>query len=136
MADDYVGSPMLSSLLGVFAAHEGDRRRSSALFEEGYGKFCSDRFANVHEYRPDRFPDEPVAGPFYANLSGFLLACMYGLGHVRLGPGLPASWCREGPVVMPTLWEGVEVERVWAHGQPHHLVARHGDERARIQPLD
>jgi protein-glucosylgalactosylhydroxylysine glucosidase len=135
-ADDYVGSPMLSSLLGVFAAHQGDRRRSSALFEEGYGKFCSDRFANVHEYRPDRFPDEPVAGPFYANLSGFLLACMYGLSHVRLGPGPPASWCREGPVVMPTLWEGVEVERVWAHGHRHHLVACHGDERARIEPLD
>ena len=31
VADDYVGSPMLSALLGVFAAHEGDRRRSSAL---------------------------------------------------------------------------------------------------------
>jgi protein-glucosylgalactosylhydroxylysine glucosidase len=90
----------------------------------------------VHEYRPDRFPDEPVAGPFYANLSGFLLACMYGLSHLRLSPGLPASWCREGPVVMPTLWEGVEVERVWAHGQPHHLVARHGDERARLEALD
>jgi len=136
VADDYVGSPMLSSLLGVFAAHEGDRRRSAALFEEGYGKFCSDRFANVHEYRADRFPDEPVAGPFYANLSGFLLACMYGLSHVRLSSGLPASWCREGPVVMPTLWEGVEVERVWAHGQRHHLLARHGDERACIQSLD
>jgi hypothetical protein len=136
VADDYVGSPMLSSLLGVFAAHEGDRRRSSALFQEGYGKFCSDRFANVHEYRPDRFPDEPVAGPFYANLSGFLFACMYGLGHVRLRPGPTASWCDEGPIVMPTLWEGVEVERVWAHGRPHRLVACHGDERARIEPLD
>jgi hypothetical protein len=136
VADDYVGSPMLSSLLGVFAAHEGDRRRSSALFEEGYGKFCSARFANVHEYRSDRFPDEPVAGPFYANLSGFLLACMYGLTHVRLGPGLPASWCGTGPVVMPTLWEGVQVERVWAHGQRYHLVARHGEERARLEPLD
>ena len=136
VADDYVGSPMLSSLLGVFAAHEGDRRRSSAMFEEGYGKFCSDRFANVHEYRSDRFPDEPVAGPFYANLSGFLLGCLYGLTHLRLGSGTPASWCREGPVVMPTLWEGVEVERVWAHGRPHHLVACHGDERARLEPLD
>ena len=136
VADDYVGSPMLSSLLGVFAAQEGDRRRSTALFEEGYGRFCSDRFANVHEYRPDRFPDEPVAGPFYANLSGFLLGCLYGLGHVRLGPGPPASWCREGPVVMPTSWEGVEVERVWAHGRPHHLVARHGEDRARLEPSD
>jgi len=131
-----VGSPMLSSLLGVFAAHEGDRRRSSVLFQEGYGRFCSDRFANVHEYRPDRFPDEPVAGPFYANLSGFLLACMYGLGRLRLRPGPTASWCDEGPIVMPTLWEGVEVERVWAHGRRHRLVARHGDERARIEPLE
>jgi protein-glucosylgalactosylhydroxylysine glucosidase len=134
-ADDYVGSPMLSSLLGVFAAHEGDRRRSGAMFEEGYGKFCSDRFANVHEYRPDKFPDEPVAGPFYANLSGFLLGCMYGLSHLRLGPGSPETWCREGPVVMPTLWEGIEIERVWAHGQPHHLLACHGDDRARLRPL-
>ena len=135
-ADEYVGSPMLSSLLGVFAAHEGDRPRSSAMFEEGYAKFCSDRFANVHEYRPDRFPDEPVAGPFYANLSGFLLSCMYGLTHLRLGPGPPASWCREGPIVMPTLWEGVEIERVWAQGQPYHLSARNGDGRARIEALD
>jgi protein-glucosylgalactosylhydroxylysine glucosidase len=134
-ADEYVGSPMLSSLLGVFAAHEGERRRSAALFEEGYARFCSERFANVHEYRPDRFPDEPVAGPFYANLSGFLLACLYGLGHVRVGPGPPASWCRPGPIVMPSLWEGVEVERVWAHGGAHRLVACHGDERACIEPL-
>jgi hypothetical protein len=135
-AGDYVGSPMLSSLLGVFAAHEGDRRRSSALFEEGYGKFCSDRFANVHEYRPDRFPEQPVAGPFYANLSGFLLGCMYGLTHLRLGSGPPASWCREGPVVMPSLWEGVEVQRVWAHGKRHHLVARQGEERAQLHPVE
>ena len=34
VADEYVGSPMLSSLLGVLAAHEGDRRRSSALFDD------------------------------------------------------------------------------------------------------
>jgi hypothetical protein len=105
------------------------------LFEEGYRRFCSDRFANVHEHRPDRFPDEPVAGPFYANLSGFLLACTYGLGHIRLGPGPPASWCQQGPIVMPTLWEGVEIERIWAHGREHRLVARLGDERADIEPL-
>jgi hypothetical protein len=135
-ADEYVGSPMLSALLGVFAAHEGDRRRSSALFEEGYAKFCTERFANVHEYRADRFPDEPVAGPFYANLSGFLLGCVYGLGHVQLGPGAPATWCREGPIVMPTLWEGVEVEQVWAHHRRHRFVARHGEQRAVLEPLE
>jgi hypothetical protein len=133
-ADDYVGSPMLASLLGVFAALEGDRNRSTELFEEGYAAYCSDRFANVHEYRPDRFPDEPVAGPFYANLSGFLLACTYGLGRLRLGPGAPATWCQDGPLVMPSAWDGVEIERVWAHGRPHRFLAVHGDERARLEP--
>jgi hypothetical protein len=133
-AEEYVGSPMLSALLGVFAAHEGDRTRSSELFEEGYAAFCCDRFANVHEYRADRFPDEPVAGPFYANLSGFLLACTFGLGHVRLGPGSSSSWCRAGPIVMPSIWDGVEIDRVWAHGRAHRWIAHHGDERARIEP--
>jgi hypothetical protein len=135
-ADEYVGSPMLSSLLGVLAAHEGDRRRSMALFESGYAAFCSSRFANVHEYRPDRFPDEPVAGPFYANLSGFLLACTFGLGHVRFGPGPVSSWCQRGPIVMPSGWDGVEIERVWARGRPHRFVACHGDATARIEPLE
>ena len=137
VAGDYVGSPMLSSLLGVFAAHEGDRRRSSALFEEGYGKFCSDRFANVHEYRPDRFPDEPVAGPFYANLSGFLLACMYGLE-----PRPPEA--RTAGLVVSTRARSScrRCGKAWRSngcgptGSRHHLVARHGDERARIEPLD
>jgi protein-glucosylgalactosylhydroxylysine glucosidase len=135
-ADEYAGSPMLSALLGVFAALEGDRRRSAALFEEGYAKFCSPRFANVHEFRVDRFPDEPVAGPFYANLSGFLLACIYGLGRLRLGPGGPDAWCRPGPIVMPAGWDGVEIDRIWAHGRPHHFLACHGDQRARIETHD
>ena len=132
-ADEYAGSPMLSALLGVFAAHEGDRQRSANLFEEGYAKFCSDRFANVHEYRADRFPDEPVAGPFYANLSGFLLACTYGLGHLRLSAHAPTSWCQPGPIVMPQSWEGVEIERIWARGFPHHFRAIHGEERSTIE---
>ena len=106
------------------------------MFEEGYAKFCSTRFANVHEYRHDRFPDQPVAGPFYANLSGFLLACTVGLGRVRFGAGPPSSWCHDGPLVMPSAWDGVEIERVWARGRPHRFVASHGDERARFEHLD
>ena len=44
LAPEYVGSPMLSSLYGVWAAWLGDRERSLALFEEGYGNFVQDRF--------------------------------------------------------------------------------------------
>ncbi|HEY3484532.1 MAG TPA: hypothetical protein VGK49_04065 [Ilumatobacteraceae bacterium] len=135
-ADEYIGSPMLASLLGVWAARVGDRARSSELFEEGYAAYCTERFHNVHEYRQDRFPDEPIAGPFFANLGGFMLGCLLALPRLRLGPGEPSSWSEAGPVVMPDLWSGVEVERVWIRGRPHRLEARHGAERARLVPLN
>ena len=131
MADGYLGSPMLSALYGVWAARLGDRAQSARLFEEGYAAFVSDRFLNTHEYREDRFPEQPVAGPFFANLGGFLLGCLYGLPGLRIGPGTPESWC-ERPVVMPEGWDGIAVERIWVRGQPAALVARHGDARATI----
>jgi trehalose/maltose hydrolase-like predicted phosphorylase len=131
MADDYAGSPMLSALLGAWAARLGDRRLASHLFEEGYGKFASERFNDLHEYRADKFPEQPVSGPFMANLGGFLLACLYGLTGLRIGPGDPQEWC-ERPVVMPDLWDAVEVERVWVRGRAASLQAKHGDERARL----
>jgi hypothetical protein len=133
MADDYAGSPMLSALLGAWAARIPDRALSGRLFEEGYAKFACDRFNNLHEYRSDRFPDQPVSGPFLANIGGFLIACLYGLPGIRLGRGSPASWC-ERPVVMPDLWDAVEVERVWARGEPMSLRAKHGAPRADLEP--
>jgi hypothetical protein len=131
-ADDYAGSPMLSPLLGAWAAMLGDRKRSARLFDDGYAKLCSDRFNIVHEYRPDKFPDEPVSGPFMANMGAFLMACMYGLTGLRIGPGDPVTWC-ERPVVMPELWDGVEIERVHVRGGFASLSAKHGDERATLE---
>ena len=64
LADEYLGSPMLSALYPTWAAWIGDRRRAARFLEEGYAKFTSDRFMNVHEYRPDRFPEQTVSGPF------------------------------------------------------------------------
>ena len=132
MADDYVGSPMLSALLGAWAAMLPDRALSSRLFEEGYGMFTTARFNNVHEYRLDKFPDQPVAGPFMANLGGFLTACLYGLTGLRLGPEEPSMWGRR-PVVMPDLWQAVEVDRVWVRGRSASIRAEHGEERATIE---
>ncbi|HEX5094779.1 MAG TPA: glycoside hydrolase family 65 protein, partial [Acidimicrobiia bacterium] len=132
MADDYAGSPMLSPLLGAWAAMLGDRRRSAALFEEGYAKFSSDRFNIVYEYRPDKFPDEPRSGPFMANMGGFLISCMYGLTGLRIGPGDPSEWCTK-PVVMPELWDGVEIERLNVRGREASLHAKHGDAHATLE---
>lgn len=133
MADDYVGQPMLSALYGAWAARLGDRDLSARLFDEGFASFVSPRFHNVHEYRPDKFPDKTVAGPFTANLAGFLVSCLYGLTGIEIGHDAD-QWCRR-PVRMPSSWDAIEVERLWVKGRPMSLQAGHGDDKARLTPL-
>jgi hypothetical protein len=124
-AGDYVGSPMLSSLYGVWAARSGDRRLALALLEEGYGRFIHGRFCQTLEYRPDRFPEQPVAGPFFANMGGFLMSLLFGFPSVEVGAGDPASWTKQ-PALLPQGWSAIEVERLWLKGRPARLYARHG----------
>ncbi|MBV9654087.1 MAG: glycoside hydrolase family 65 protein [Acetobacteraceae bacterium] len=131
---DYLGSPMLSALYGVWAAYAGDRGLSAQLMDEGYGQFCAPRFMQTLEYRPDVFPDQPRAGPFFANLGGFLLGLLTGFPGLSPGPGDAQHWAKR-PVVLPEGWTGIEVERVWIHGRPHRLVARHGAKRAELTPI-
>jgi hypothetical protein len=132
IAEEYIGTPMLSALYGAWAARLGDRTLSAKLFEEGYADFTSERFMNVHEVVEKKFPDTPLAGPFFANIGGFLLSCLCLLSGMRIGPGEPNLWCRR-PVVMPEGWDGIEVERLWVRGRPAHLIARHGDKRAKLE---
>jgi trehalose/maltose hydrolase-like predicted phosphorylase len=131
MADRYVGAPMLSAMLGVYAARLGDRAAALDLFEKGYADFIVEPYTITTEYSPSVYPDQPRAGPFTANLGGFLTSCLYGLTGLRLGAGEPASWCQR-PVTMPAGWDGVHVERIWARCQPGTLTAEHGQDRARI----
>jgi hypothetical protein len=129
----YVGYPMLSAPMGVWAAWQDDRELSARLFEAGYAEFIDEPFWITNEFST-RFPDRPKAGPLLANAGGFLTGCLYGLPGLALSQGEPESWLRR-PVAMPALWDGVEVDRLWVRGQPASLVARHGDQRARIEPL-
>ena len=71
VAKRYIGSPMLSALYGVWAARAGNRQLSLDLLEQGYGRFCTGRFLQTLEYRKDVFPEQPPAGPFFANLGAF-----------------------------------------------------------------
>ena len=135
IADQYIGTPMFSSLYGAWAARLGDRALSARLFEEGFADFASERFMNIHELPEKKFPDQPPAGPFFANIGGFIMSCLCYLPGLRIGPGEPESWC-ERPVVMPELWNGIEVERIWVRGQPAHLLARHGEKRASLDFTD
>jgi trehalose/maltose hydrolase-like predicted phosphorylase len=131
LAPDYIGSPMLSPLYGVWAAWAGDRQQSLRLLEQGYADLVGDRYLQTLEMSPSKFPDTPRSGPFFANLGGFLMGLMYGLPGIRLGPGEPSTWPSR-PVVLPAGWRSVEVERAWVRSKPAHIVATHGAERAVI----
>jgi trehalose/maltose hydrolase-like predicted phosphorylase len=129
--DDYLGSPMLSALTGVYAARLGERDRALELYERGFAEFVQQPFTVVTEYSASVYPDQPRAGPFVANNGGFLTGCLYGLTGMTLRDGDPTGWCR-GPVTMPQGWDGVHVERLWVRGRPATLTAVHGEDRARL----
>lgn len=133
-ADGYLGSPMLSALYGAWAARTGDRVLALKLLDEGYGRFESGRFSQILEYRPDRSPEQPRAGPFFANMAGFLTSLLLGLPRLRPDDGDPATWS-EAAVVLPKGWEAIEVDRLWVRGRPMRLIARHGA-FARLIPLE
>ena len=134
IAKRYIGSPMLSSLYGVWAARSGNRRLSLELLDRGYGDFCTGRFLQTLEYRKDVFPEQPPAGPFFANLGGFLLGLILGFPNIQPGPGKPQDWCNE-PVTLPAGWRSIEIERIWIRGKPWRLSATQGAPRARLEPV-
>src|SRR5579871_190256 len=131
----YIGSPMLSALYGVWAAYAGDRRLSAQLMDEGYGQFCVGRFEQTLEYRPDVFPEQPRAGPFFANLGGFLMGLLTGFPGLIPSSGDVKNWMKR-PVVLPEGWTRIEVERVWVRGVPYKLVARQGADQAELTPAE
>jgi protein-glucosylgalactosylhydroxylysine glucosidase len=130
-AQRYAGQPMLSSMLGVIAARVGDRDAAQDLFERGYADFVIDPFRITAEFSPKVYPERTIAGPFTANLAGFLTGCLYGLTGVRPNPGPPESWCTR-PVTMPRGWDGVHLDRLWVRGRSASLTAEHGAECAHL----
>jgi hypothetical protein len=129
LADKYAGTPMLSAMLGVYAAWLGDRDAALDLFEKGYAEFVVEPFTITTEYSPTAYPNQPRAGPFTANLGGFLTSCLYGLTGLRLNSDDPASWFRR-KIILPRGWDAVRVDRVWVRGRPAALRAEHGEDRA------
>ncbi len=132
LAQDYIGSPMLSALYGAWAARSGDRSLALKLLDDGYGQFCVGRFLQTLEYRADRFPEQPQAGPFFANIGGFLTGLLFGFTGLEPGPEDPRDWARR-PVNLPEGWSAIEVDRLWIRGEPMKLQACQG-EAARLTP--
>ena len=131
-APGYIGSPMLSAFYGVWAAWIGDRTESERLFRVGYADLVSGRFQQTLEHLPSRYPEKPAAGPFMANLAGFLCSLIYGLPGIRIGAGDPSSWSVR-PVILPAGWRRIEIERAWFRARPIRLSAEHGADRADVR---
>ena len=55
---------------------------------------------------------QPPAGPFFANLGGFLLGLILGFPKIQPGPENPQDWCK-GAVVLPAGWRSIEIDRIW-----------------------
>ncbi|MBA2382204.1 MAG: glycoside hydrolase family 65 protein [Chloroflexi bacterium] len=126
----YVGAPMLSALLPVYAARAGEPALAGRLLERGYGDFINEPFLEPDEYPRSR-DDRPRASPMFANLSGYLTGLLYGFTGLRPSSGEPETWPARPPT-MPEGWRGIEVERVWVRGRPYSLVARSGTPNASL----
>jgi trehalose/maltose hydrolase-like predicted phosphorylase len=125
-ADEYIGSPMLSALYGTWAARTQNRRLALKLLDEGYAQFTSGRFSQTLEYRRDKFPEQPVAGPFFANMGGFLIGLLFGFTGIQPSAAAVKEWSVR-TAILPDGWEAIEVERVWVQGKPMTIKARHGE---------
>jgi hypothetical protein len=130
-APRFVGTPMLSAVLGVHAAWSGRRKLAAELFDRGYAAFFDDPFEAPDEYSTtdDKFPQ---ASPMLANLGAFLSSLFYGLPGIVPSAADPGTWA-ERRVILPAGWKSIEVERLWVRGRPTRLIAAHGAERAILE---
>ena len=128
----YVGAPMLSALLPVYAARAGEPRLARELLERGFGDFINEPFLEPDEFPRER-KDRPRASPMFANLSGYLTSLLYGFTGLALGPDHPDTWSAQ-PVRLPQGWKGIHVDRVIVRGEPHTLDARAGMAGASLIP--
>ena len=133
LAHTYLGMPMLSALMGVFAARAGDRSLALDVFEKGIRSHLQAPFLQFNEIAHAFDSAFTYSGHtvFLTNPAGFLMSLLYGLTGLQLDAGEPQGWAKH-PIVLPDGWEAIEVERVWARGEPYRLTARHGAAHAEL----
>ena len=73
-----------------------------------------------------------MAGPFFANLGGFLMGLILGFPGILVDEVEITKWPRRS-VVLPAGWTAIEIERLWIHGREASLTARHGAKAASLE---
>jgi protein-glucosylgalactosylhydroxylysine glucosidase len=61
------------------------------------------------------------------------MALLFRLPGIEPDAGDPATWPRR-PVVLPSGWRSLEVQRLWLLGRPMRLEARHRARHAKLTP--
>jgi trehalose/maltose hydrolase-like predicted phosphorylase len=120
----YIGTAMLSAFLPYYAARAGLLDEAARLLEPSYGAFIDDPYLETDEFSRTA-PEEPRAGPMFANTGGYLTTLLFGYPGLRLGSGPPESWAVR-PVVLPRGWRAIHVERLWMQREPRSLTATAG----------
>lgn len=128
---EYVGSPMLPAFYPAWAAMRGDPALALKLFEEGYAAYDKGRFHQCLEYREDHPDSKAPAGPFMANIGGMLMTMLLGLPGIEISDADPSDWGQR-PVILPSGWKSIIVDRLWVRGMPMRMEAMHGAPRARL----
>lgn len=128
--EGYIGYPMLSSPMGVFAARTGNRKLSLELFERGVADYVIDNFRQFDEFGKYFTENKQKVGPYLAHAGGFLLDLIYGLTGIKIDESDPMQWCRY-PVILPEGWSSIETE-IWVRGRKAILRAVQGEKRATI----
>ncbi len=61
-------------------------------------------------------------GNYITNDGSLLMSVMFGFTGLRISDG---DWHRY-PASLPDGWKRIEIERIWIHGKPMHLIAEDG----------
>jgi len=130
-ARTYLGMPMNSANFSVWAARAGERRLSLEFLERGISDRLVEPYLQMLEKAP-RFGNVTEHTYFLTAAGALHTALLLGLTGLHLDAGEPAGWSKY-PITLPAGWEAIEVEQIWARGEPMHLVARHGDGKAQLK---
>lgn len=133
-SEEFPGMPMLGPLLGVAAAHEGEREQALQLLEAAILGLRQEPFwmwaetSGKHSWEVG-----PRSTVFLTNPGGLLASLWRGFAGLRPADS-PASQWENRPVTLPAGWDAIEYERLWLRGQPHSVRAAQGAP-AEIHPL-
>jgi trehalose/maltose hydrolase-like predicted phosphorylase len=94
----------------------GDRKRAKEYFERSWKEYWVEPYGLTKEYA--KYED----GNYITNDGSLLMSVIFGFTGLRISDG---DW-HHYPATLPEGWKRIEIERIWIHGKPMHLIAENG----------